>query len=55
MYTVLGVARIRYYKYFDKTKSARKVENDELKSVIKRICKDNKGIYGAPRISSYTS
>ena len=50
MCTVLGVARSTYYKSFDKTKSTRELENEELKSVIKRIYKENKGIYGAPRI-----
>ena len=50
MCTVLGVARSTYYKSFDKTKSAREVENEELKLAINRIYKDNKGIYGAPRI-----
>ncbi|GAA0788050.1 IS3 family transposase [Hathewaya limosa] len=50
MCTVLGVARSTYYKSFDKTNSAREVENKELKSAIKRIYKENKGIYGAPRI-----
>ncbi|WP_431732445.1 IS3 family transposase [Clostridium botulinum] len=50
MCTVLGVARSTYYKSFDKTKSAREVENEGLKSAIKRIYKENKGIYGAPRI-----
>lgn len=35
---------------FDKTKSAREVENEELKTAIIRIYKTNKGIYGAPRI-----
>ena len=49
MCTVLGVARSTYYKSFDKTKSARELENEELKSSIKRIYKENKGIYGAPR------
>ena len=37
-------------KSFDKTKSARELENEELNSAIKRIYKENKGIYGAPRI-----
>lgn len=50
MCTVLGVARSTYYKYFDKTKSARELENEELKSAIIKIYKENKGIYGAPRI-----
>ena len=50
MCTVLGVARRTYYKYFDKTKSARELENEELKSAIIKIYKENKGIYGAPRI-----
>ena len=50
MCTVLGVARSTYYKYFDKTKSVRELENEELKSAIKRIYKENKGVYGAPRI-----
>ena len=50
MCTVLGVARSTYYKSFNKTKSARDVENEELKSAIKKIYKENKGIYGAPRI-----
>ena len=50
MCTVLGVARSTYYKSFDKTKSARELENEELKSAIKRIYNENKGIYGAPRI-----
>ena len=52
MCTVLGVARSTYYKSFDKTKSARELENEELKSAIKRIYKENKCIYGAPRIHS---
>jgi len=34
MCTVLGVARSTYYKSFDKTKSAREVENEELKAAI---------------------
>ena len=46
MCTVLGVARSTYYKSFDKTKSARELENEELKSAIKRIYRQNKGIYG---------
>ena len=50
MCTVLGVARSTYYKSFDKTKSAREIENEELKAAIIRIYKSNKGIYGAPRI-----
>ena len=50
MCTVLGVARSTYYKFFDKTKSARQLENEELKAAISRIYKSNKGIYGAPRI-----
>ena len=50
MCTVLGVARSTYYKSFDKTKSTRELENEELKSAIKRIYKENKCIYGAPRI-----
>lgn len=29
MCTVLGVARSIYYKYFDKTKSAREIENEK--------------------------
>ena len=45
MCTVLGVARSTYYKSFDKTKSTRELENEELKSAIKRIYKENKGIY----------
>ena len=39
MCTVLGVARSTYYKSFDKTKSTRELENEELKSAIKRIYK----------------
>ena len=50
MCTVLGVARSTYYKSLDKTKSAREIENKELKAAIMRIYKANKGIYGAPRI-----
>ena len=50
MCTVLGVARSTYYKSFDKTKSAREVENEELKTAIIKIYKANRGIYGAPRI-----
>ena len=50
MCTVLGVARSTYYKSFDKTKSTRELENEELNSAIKRIYKENKCIYGASRI-----
>ena len=39
---VLDVARSTYYKSFDKTKSARELENEKLKSAIKRIYKENK-------------
>ena len=51
MCTVLGVARSTYYKSFDKTKSAREIENEKLKVAIIRIYKANKGIYGTPRIN----
>ena len=34
MCTVLGVARSTYYKSFDKTKSAREIENEKLKVAI---------------------
>ena len=51
MCNVLGVARSTYYKSFDKTKSARELENEELKLVIKRIYKEHKGLYIAPRIN----
>ena len=37
-------------KSFDKTKSARELENEKLKSAIRRIYKENKSVYGAPRI-----
>ena len=50
MCSVIGVARSTYYKSFDKTKSAREIENEKLKVAIIRIYKTNKGIYGAPRI-----
>ena len=50
MCTVLGVARSTYYKSFDKTKSARELENEKLKSAIKRIYKETKSVYGTPRI-----
>ena len=50
MCTVLGIARSTYYKSFNKIKSAREVENEELKAAIIRIYKSNKWIYGAPRI-----
>ena len=50
MCTVLGVARSTYYKSFDKTKSTREVENEELKAAIIRIYKANKGIYRSPSI-----
>ena len=39
MCTVLGVARSTYYKFSDKTKSAREVDNDKLKAAILRIYK----------------
>ena len=50
MCSVLGVSRSTYYKFLDKTKSIREIENEELKAAIIRIYKANKGIYGAPRI-----
>lgn len=40
MCIVLGVARSTYYESFDKTKSARKIENEELKSTIKILKRD---------------
>lgn len=42
MCTVLGVSRSTYYKSFDKSKSAREVENEELKAAIMRIYKAEK-------------
>lgn len=45
--TVLGVARSTS---FDKTKSEREIENEKLKSAIKRIYKFNKDLYGVSRI-----
>ena len=39
MCTVLGVARSTYYKSFDKTKSVREIENEELKAAIIRYIK----------------
>ena len=42
MCTVLGVARSTYYKFLDKTKPVREVENDKLKAAIIRIYKANK-------------
>ena len=50
MCNVLGLARSTYYKSFDKNKSSRSVENEDLKSAIIRIYKANKALYGAPRI-----
>lgn len=47
MCTVIDIAKSTYYNSFDKTKSSRTIENEELKSAIIRIYK---GIYGAPRI-----
>ena len=51
MCTVLGIDRSTYCKSFHKTKSARKIENEELKAAIIIIYKANKGIYGAPKDS----
>lgn len=50
MCTVLGAARSAYYKSFHKTKSTRTIENEALKSAIKWIYKENKGVYRVPRI-----
>lgn len=50
MGTVVGVVRITYYKSLDRAKSLRELENEELKSAIKRIYKENKGIYDAHRL-----
>ncbi|WP_308779525.1 IS3 family transposase [uncultured Clostridium sp.] len=50
MCNVLGVARSTYYKSQAKTKSLREIENEELKLDIKRIYKEHKGLYVAPRI-----
>ena len=55
MCTVLGVARSIYYKFLDKTKPVREVENDKLKAAIIRIYKANKGIYGTQRIHKMLS
>ena len=54
LFVYLFLDHKQYYKSFDKTKSARELENEELKSAIKRIYKENKGIYGAPRIHYIT-
>ena len=40
--TVIGVSGRSYYKYFDKTKYWRKIENNELKQSIQSIYKENK-------------
>ena len=46
MYTVLGVARSAYYKSFDKTKSAREVENEEIYRNTYRTFEDaNRAIF----------
>ena len=55
MCTVLGVARSTYYKFSDKTKSIRELENTRLKAAIIRIYKANKGIYGAPKMHKMLS
>lgn len=47
--SILCVTRSTY-KSFDKTKSAREVENEKLKSAINRIYKDSKNIYVPHRI-----
>ena len=51
MCTVLGVTRSTYYKSKAKTKSLRELENEELSLAIKRIYKEHKGLYIAPRIN----
>ena len=55
MCTVLGIARSTYYKFSDKTKSIRELENTRLKAAIIRIYKANKGIYGASRMHKMLS
>ena len=45
MCTVIDVARRTYYEAFDKTKSAREQENEELKASIKRIYKEKIKVY----------
>ena len=54
MCTVLGIARNTYYKAFDKTKSARELENEELKSAIKRIYKTNDLVVKALKNAYYS-
>jgi transposase InsO family protein len=50
MARLLGVSRSGYYNFLDKGKSAREVEDIQLKEQIKNIHKKSRGVYGSPRV-----
>jgi len=50
MARLLGVSRSGYYDFLDKVKSAREVENEQLKEQIRRIHEKNRKVYGSPRV-----
>lgn len=50
MARLLGVSRSGYYDFLDKAKSAREIENEELKEQIKSIHEKNRRVYGSPRV-----
>jgi putative transposase len=47
---LLGVSRSGYYDFLDKAKSAREIENEQLKEQIKSIHEKNRRVYGSPRV-----
>jgi transposase InsO family protein len=52
MCKTLGVSRSGYYKSVKRVKSKREKENEMILKDIKRIFKDNKELYGSPRITA---
>ena len=50
MCRVLGVSRAGFYAWLGRKPSARARQDEELTRLIREIHKDNRGVYGSPRI-----
>ncbi len=47
---VLGVSRSGYYAWLDRPASARDTRREELAGKVKQVHRENRGVYGSPRV-----